>query len=496
MVKKLVVTAIFCTLAATGSGQLIQHALLRARCLHYKQRLYVYGFEQRQEQLSFRCFSYSKALKPLDSADFSLGSQKAEQYLDISQDTLHDVLNFYFQKADLKNLVTLCRLDSMLRPVASASDLDANHINAITAFCEEHYRDKNSLYTITTAEEDSSGRQFYLSKYSLKAMNKPFEYDFKWQFPFERKNIHRATILFSDASAVLLYVHVNDGLKKGQWLLRIDATNGSLIKAVKLNPKGDSRHFLCGAVSLDRRDKSISIAGSILPAAMIDFKKSRADFKTLPTTYSLFLVCVDSLGEISARTEKALSLPVGKGNAPLHPKVRSFIKTDKNNYDLWADLYEEQQPGTFCYYSSWSLRLRMENEALTITPSVVYPVPKLIPDLLKTPAGRNYSNYGKLYLKSVSDYDKLLYQPAPNPVVAGSWHDAKGLPVLLLRKVTSPGGQSNWMKVYSNEKGAAVIPAFPVAKGQSAGLLLTGKGYILFGSDDAKHQFQLSAGEL
>lgn len=493
MVKKLVATAIFCTLAATVSGQLVQHALIRARCLHYKQRLYVYGFEQRKEQLSFRCFSYSKALKPLDSADYNLGNQKAEQYLDISQDTLHDVLNFYFQKADLKNLVSLCRLDSTLRLIASANDLDASHINAITAFCEEHYRDKNSLYTITTAEDDSSGRQFYLSKYSLKAMDKPFEYDFKWQFPFERKNIHRATILFSDASAVLLYVHVNDGLKKGQWLLRIDASGGNLIKAVKLNPKGDSRHFLCGAVSIDRRDKSISIAGSILPAAMIDFKKGQADFKTLPTTYSLFLVCVDSLGEIIARAEKALPLPVGKGNAPLHPKIRSFTKTDKNNYDVWADLYEEQQPGTLYYYSSWSLRLRMENEALNITPSVVYPVPKLIPDLLSTAKGRTY---GRIYLNSVRDYDAFTYEEPANPVVVQTGYDESNRPFYILKKANILSGQNVFYKVFSGTKGAEQKPLLNTAKGQDAQIYPLKNSYICFTTDSKRTSFSLNLNTL
>jgi len=496
MKKKPVVTAIFCLLALSLIGQTVQHSLTQARCFRYKHWFYVYGYEQRREELSFRCFSYDAQLNLKDSATFDLGKCNANQFLDINHDTVHDVLSFYFQKADQKNLATLCRLDSNLRLIASAQRLDASHINSLTSFGEDHYRDRNSLYTITSAKSDTNNeKQFYLSKYSLKAVDKPFEYDFKWQFPFDRQYIHRASILFSDASMVLVHVHVSDGAKQGQWLLWIDARKGNLLKARKINPKGDTRHFLCGTVLINPRDKSICIAGSIIPENTIDFKKNLADFNGLAKTHSLFLISLDSLGDITMRAERVLPLPTGKDHGTLHLKLRSLAKTGGNSFTLWGDLYEEQAAGNMQYFSSWLLSLAVDEQILNIKSSAVYPIRKLIPDLINPASGRTFTSYGKLLLKTPSDYDRFLLAPAKTDVVSSYRTDAKGQPALLLKKMNGNGTQTTWQKVYTNDKGLVVAPVLLTVKGEYTALFPSEKRYILFKSNSVLNQYELNTGE-
>lgn len=484
--------AIFIAFIIPVSGQTVQRSLLRAASCFYKQRVYVYGYEQSRDGLLFRCFSYNTRLQALDSAAYHLGTDKAAQYLDISQDTIHDVLNFYFQKADQKNRVSLCRLDSSLKTICTMSDYDANHINSLTAFGEEHYYDKTNLYVITN-REDSSGRQFYLSKYALKAMDQPFEYDFKWQYAFERKHIHHATMIAADPNQVTLYVHVNDGLKKGQWILRVNARNGNLIKGIKLSPKNDERPYLYSKAFYNVADKSLDIAGSIYPSTMIRFKEGNSDFKTLATTHQLFLVHMDSLGEITTRFEKTLPLPAtaakpGAGAASTHFKIRTVTKQADNTYLLWADLYEQKQPKEFWYANSWQIKLSSAEERSSISTSSLYPLPRLVPDLINPAPG---NTYGKVFLKSAADYDWFKYTTPQNPVVINTFTDGAGNPILLFRKVNILSGQRSYLEISTGKKGAESKTLLSSTKGQNSGIYPLGNSILCFTTDAAAQGFEL-----
>lgn len=497
MGKRFIIAAICIAFAIPAFSQLVQRALLRAGSCFYKQHIYVYGFEQRKEQLVFRCFSYTGNLVPKDSAEFSLGKHTENQYLDISRDTLHDVLNFYFQLADQKNRVSLCRLDSTLKTLCTANDYDANHINSMTAFEDESYRYQQNLYVISTAE-DSTGKQFYLSRYELKAMDKPFEYNSKWQYAFERKHIQRASIIAADSVQVILYAHVTEGLKKGQWVLHVNARNGTLIKGTKLNAKGDERHYLYSKALYDATDRSLDIAGSIYPTAMIDFKKATADFKTLPATHQLFVLHIDSLGEVTSRFEKLLPLPAaiakpGAAATPLHFRIRELRKQTDKGFAVWADLYEQKQANVMSYYSSWQLKLAPVEEDYSISTSTVYALPKLVPDLMATTPG---NTYGRIYLNSISDYDKFEYALPSNPVLIYSCLDADNNPLVILRKVNILTGQKSYLEVLSGKKGAEVKALFNSVKNQASGIYISGKNYISFISDPGNAGYTLKVNTL
>lgn len=279
------------------NGQSVTKSLINPNSFYFKEHIYVFGYQQKPKQLQFKCYRFSKSLLLKDSNEVNLGNYTPEQFLEITSDTLHTVLNFYFQLANQKNAVSLFRLNDTLGKICFTENYDGNHINSLTAFDDEKFISNNDLYLVRT-NTDTSGKQFYVSKYQLKSINQPFEYDFKWQFALDRKFIHRASVIFSDTNFVLIYVNVSEGLKKGQWILRLNAKTGELIRGTKLNLKGDMRHFLMSNYSYDLKQKTIDIIGSIYQNATIDFKNGTTDFKNSAKTHQLFLIQIDSLGNV------------------------------------------------------------------------------------------------------------------------------------------------------------------------------------------------------
>jgi trehalose-6-phosphate synthase len=84
------------------NAQTIKRSLLSANVLSFHNSIYVYGYEQSNANLKFKCFSYSTKLQAKDSIELNLGKHTPSDYLEISADTMHDVLNFYFQLANQK----------------------------------------------------------------------------------------------------------------------------------------------------------------------------------------------------------------------------------------------------------------------------------------------------------------------------------------------------------------------------------------------------------
>ena len=278
-----IILILFLLISVKIDSQSITKPLIHPHSFYFKQHVYVFGFQQKPKELQFKCYRYSNALQLKDSTEVNLGNYKPEQFLEITTDTLHSVLNFYFQLANQKNVVSLFRLNDTLGKIGFTENYDANHINSLTAFDDEKFISTNDLYLVRTSI-DTSGKQFFVSKYQLKSITQPFEYDFKWQFALDRKFIHRASVVYSDTNFVLVHVNVSDGLKKGQWLLRLHAKTGELIKGTKLNLKGDTRHFLMSNYSYDLKLKTVDIIGSIYPNETIDFKKETSDFKNSAKT--------------------------------------------------------------------------------------------------------------------------------------------------------------------------------------------------------------------
>jgi len=186
------------------SGQSLSRSLIKSNSLFFRNNIYVFGFTQDKNELIFKLYRSSSDLLKLDSVNTLIGKEKAENLLEITADTLHGYLNFYFQKVNSKNLATLVRYNDSLKLITKVENFESNKINSLTTFENEIYTYKNSTYTIRTSE-DSLGKQFYLTKYSVITPAKPFEYKQIWQYPLEKHNINTTHVFYADSEMVLIY---------------------------------------------------------------------------------------------------------------------------------------------------------------------------------------------------------------------------------------------------------------------------------------------------
>jgi hypothetical protein len=497
MGKKQYVIIVFIAISYLLKGQAIKQNLLLANALTFHHNIYTYGYEQTKANLVFKCYAYNYQLKLQDSVLYNLGKHTTADYLEISVDTLHNVLNFYFQLANQKNLVSLLRVNDTLAKMASAENYDANHINSLTAFDDEKYAYKEDMYIIRT-NTDSAGKQFYLSKYHVKDMTKPFEYDYKWQYAFERKFIHRASVVYSDSNQVIVYAHVFDGLKKGQWILRINANTGEIIKGTKLTAKGDARYFLMSNVIVSNKGKNIDVIGSIYDAAMIDFKAKIQNFTNQSKAHKLFLVCIDSVGDVLTRAEKQFPLPIQtksvEGLKSFHVKVREFKKLKDNNFDVWLDIYEQSKPLQFCYYSSWHIDIAPDDVDFAFTPSKFLISTAAIPGYISFEKG---DTYGKFILNDISEYDKFKYQKPLNPFVITTGIDDLGNSTFLLKKTTLMTATKSYNYITMGKKALENKVILKSEQGQKANIYFYKKnGYISFTTNTANTEFELKLNTL
>ena len=497
MGKKQYVIIVFIAISSLLKGQAIKQNLLLANALTFHHNIYTYGYEQSKANLLFKCYAYNYQLKLQDSVLYDLGKHTTADYLEISVDTLHDVLNFYFQLANQKNMVSLLRVNDTLGKIASAENYDANHINSLTAFDDEKYAYKEDMYIIRT-NTDTAGKQFYLSKYHVKDMTKPFEYDYKWQFAFERKFIHRASVVYADSNQVIVYAHVFDGLKKGQWMLRINANTGEIIKGTKLSAKGDARYFLMSNVIVSNKGKNIDVIGSIYDANMIDVKNKTQNFTNQSKAHKLFLVCMDSVGDVITRAEKQFPLPIQtksvEGLKSFHVKLREFKKLKDNSFDVWLDVYEQSKPLQFCYYSSWHIDIAPDDVDFAFTPSKFLISTAAIPGYISFEKG---DTYGKFILNDISEYDKFKYQKPLNPFVITAGIDDLGNSTFLLKKTTLMTATKSYNYITMGKKALENKVILKSEQGQKANIYFYKKnGYISFTTNTANTEFELKLNTL
>lgn len=474
------------------NGQTIKRSLLSANVLSFHNSLYVYGYEQSNANLKFKCFSYSTKLQAKDSIEYNLGKHTPSDYLEISADTLHDVLNFYFQLANQKNVVSLLRVNDSLKQIANAENYDANHINSLAVFDDEKLTCKQDLYVIRTAT-DSADKQFYLSKYHVKSISKPFEYDYKWQFAFERKHIYRASVLAADTHQVIVYAHVFDGLKKGQWILRINANTGEIIRGTKLSAKGDQRHFLMSNFIIDKKTKSMDVIGSIYEANSIDFKNKTSNFTSQAKNHKLFLVTIDSLGDVAQRVEKNFPLPIQTktqtGLQSFHLKIREFTKNADGSYNIWSDIYEQTLPNVLTYYSSWQFNLVPNDADYDINRSTFTISSKVIPNFMSLAKG---DNYGKYLLNDIGDYDRFKYKKPLNEVVIKTGLDDLNNAFYVLKKTDILSAKKSCNYIFIGKKGLEYKALLKSEQGQNINLIFTDKkSYISFITNIGNSDFEL-----
>src|SRR5690606_23022037 len=150
--------------------------------------------------------------------------------------------------------------------------VDIARLNNTALFSNETVYYNNFVYNLKT-ENDTTGKQFYIDKYELKSEKENFDYQFKWQFPFEKKDIRTAHIFYADKFQVMVFVNIAEGSKAGQWILSVNAATGMLIKGTKLNNKDEASVYLYGNFLADKRTKSIMLIGQKFTEAQFNQKE-------------------------------------------------------------------------------------------------------------------------------------------------------------------------------------------------------------------------------
>jgi len=471
----------------------LKRHLLVAKSLFFHHQTVVYGYEERANQLWFKCYSFNNQLTLNDSLEISLGKHHAVDFLETWSDTLHDVINFYFQLSNQKNTVKLLRLNDNLEQMAFVENYDANHINSLMTFSNEKYLYEQDMYLIKTTT-DTSGKQFYLNKYKVLSMNKPFEYKDVWQFPFDRKHIHHASVVLANKDVVVVYVNIVDGAKKGQWILRLNSKTGALIKGVKISNKNDTRNFLVSESFYDNTNKQLEIIGSIYENEVIDFKTGSSSFINSEKKHKLFLVSIDSLGDIISKNEMALPIPIKvpqtkKTTSSYHLKVREFKKLSDGQLAIWADIFEQVKPAVFNYFTSWEFKLSRNETSYQIAPSTFSVCTSAINNFI---GAQQTDYYGKWLLSNISDYDIFKCKPTSNHVVIRTGIDDTNQSFYILKKTDVTSGKKTYYHVFSVNNGLEYKVLLNSESGQHSNIYFLNKTqYISFLTNPENTLFEL-----
>lgn len=398
-------------------GQSVNRALLKANSLYFRNSVYVFGFVQDKNDLNFKLYKASTNLSRLDSVSTTIGKEKAENLLEITADTLHGYLNFYFQKVNSKNLASLVRYSDSLKLITKTENFESSKINSLTTFENETYTYKNSTYTIRTSE-DSLGKQFYLTKYNLITNQKPFEYKQVWQYPLEKRNINTTHVFYADSEVVFVYTTILSGDRKGQWILKLNSKNGTIIKGIKLNANGDDRSYILNTFHYDEKEKELLLIGNLYTKQQLDIESKNSAFTGLNKENTFFFIRVDATNEVVSRDQKTIPLtiisPPVKTNikppAPpfYHVKIKELRRISKTEYNAYCNVYKNT-PGSllFLYETGFSINISIEEMGLEIIVEKIYNNLSLFPGLVNMDLK---DINGKIELKSINEFDKFLYK--------------------------------------------------------------------------------------
>lgn len=399
-----------------GCTQILELNLARGNSQIYKKHIFTYGLVSTKQKVDFQLFKLNFKLDKKDSLVINLGAGKIEDYLLLYSDTLHDFLNLYIQKKE-KNLITVIRVNKNFELLAKIENVEVGRINNNSMFGNERLYFKNTIYAIKT-QSDSGGKQFYLNKYIYKSELKNFDYELKWQFPFERKNIHWAHPFYADYYVVLLFVSVNTGPKLGQWVLQIDAKEGKLVKASKLNDKTEKNTYLFGGFSMDTVQKTLSLVGQKLSETQFNPSNPKLIIGGNTAT-SIYYIKIDSVGEISLKNDYKIPIvdvqvgPKKTLNSYLF-KVADVKRNGDGKINIEADIYKNTDQSLCYLYSNTNVySLSMNEEKMILEKNTVSS--NILVEQFYYSKDKQDMN-GKLCMDSIAELERLFAKPTTLPV--------------------------------------------------------------------------------
>ncbi len=435
------------------NSQTVEFPYAAANISWYSGNLYCFGLEEQTNgKVRFAVQKLGKNLETLGTQSFLLPFQITEEKVSCWSDTLHGYLNIYVSEGRTQK-VSLFRFGRNFELLNQSSGVEVSRLNVLSGFDNELYYESSRVYAIKT-KSDSSGTQFFLNKYTYKENPGGFEYDLLWQFPFERKNIASARVFHANKEAVWMYVMVKAGEKTGQWILKVNAKNGHLLKGTKLNEKGDEKTYCFGNYYYEPSTKSLIICGHKFSP-----KQLPPGLETLSiagsTAVTLYLSEMDSLGVQVLKQELILPLVVSKtsGKNPGHSyllQIDEFSKTGQNQYRIEADVYQKNKATPcYTYANTFSLLMRKEEERYLPEKKNISSEPMIETYLLNND---RLDMNGKLCLDSGTTLSKLFYKRPSLSVKLNYAADSLSRPLWFLSKSNIRKGNINYSLLQAGKK--------------------------------------------
>lgn len=439
-------------------------SLEKGNCIAFKQHVYAFGFKSN----SFMVYKLRHNLQLVDSFYYSMDKTKAADFLSVECDTSHQTMNFYLQKKDKQN-VTLIRFDQKFKLINEFKNIEVTKLDPFATFDHQKFVYKNFVYAVKTAM-DTSGKQYYLSKYELQNSNdKAFDYKFKWQFNFERQHIKNVRVFYADTIKVMAFVHVNNGERKGQWVLKINASTGLIIKAKKISPNVNlnyrySNHFV------DTVSKNVFVLGQLTNGEQLS-----------SATPTLFILQFDSM--LSLNSQKQLiqritpSNPKAKAPTGFVFQVSQVKKKSPDTYEYQIDFYKNNIID-YKYSNSSVQGFSFADDAIETEPAICKEFPE-IENYFFTTDKKDLN--GKLFADTAKSSDRLFYNPPVFKVKQAFKLNGDEFPVWILKKVDAKTGTINYSTLKPGLKTYELKAITTNQKEEAPGMLFFGKSdYVLF----------------
>jgi hypothetical protein len=409
-------------------SQKIQIALESPKWIAFKHHLFVYGYQKN----SFVVYKLNSSLQKKDSLIIDLGKISTDLFLPPDADTLHNTLNFYIQKKETVQALVI-KTDTAFLLKEEFKNADITKLKPFSGSTEQSSV-CNYDYFIVKSAIDTSGKQFYLSRYTFLAKEKnPFQYQFKWQFNFDRQHISNIHIFKTDSNAVYVYVHIANGIKQGQWALKINAQNGLLIKSKRLN-FNPNLNYRYGNYVEDTLNKEILLLGQITPKNEI-----------AANTPTLYIARFDSVFDYLQ--QKQFTLKITGANPKIKTKNNYLIQIpdiqagENQSYHIKADIYRHTGNALTYHLSSLLSFSKTEEEwELPTTPL------KEFPEIENFYTVKDVNDLnGKLETDTLHDNNTLFYKAPILPVKIDFRLNESQLPEWVLNKIDFKNNKTHFV---------------------------------------------------
>lgn len=475
------------------SAQIKIFDLKKSNCQLYKGQVFAYGLISNIKNDVLSIYKLNDLFIVTDSAQIEISKNKTELYLQLYSDTLYDFINIYVQKEG-KNTVSIFRFNFQLDLITSVNNIDIARLNNTSLFDANAFRFNEDVYSVKIIR-DTSGKQFYVNKFSLKSKEGNFEYALKWQFPFERKNVENAKVFYVNKNFALVFVIISEGIKKGQWILKLNSVNGQLIKATKINEKGDTDNYFYGNHYYDPLYKSIVLIGHQYKESQYDLSKNV--LKTEDASFiGIYFMEYDSIGDLKHRQNfnipvTTVSSGAKKISSSYGIKFEGIKKTSDGKLVIKGDIYKStNRSKCFLYVNSSLFNLIPAENGYALEKNSIT-TNRLIEDYFFSKDQLDLN--GKLCMDSLSQFPELFYNEPGLPVKKAFKIDSEKNAVWLLCKHSFNKNNVNYSLLSPVKKIYQITSVDDISENKSPGLLTTDNDqYVIFQQvEEGKFQLKL-----